>query len=85
MTAATPARNDVAARLAVIAGSINRRIRSAGGGLSHGMLSALATVSKIGPIRAADLAHHELVSAPSMTRVVAELEARLLVTRTVDP
>jgi DNA-binding MarR family transcriptional regulator len=79
------ASREVASRLAVVTGNLNRRIRSAGGGLSHGMLSALATVSKIGPIRPADLAHHELVSAPSMTRVVSELEARELVTRTVDP
>ena len=78
-------RSDVPGRLAFVAGRLNRRIRSAGGGLSHGLLSALATVQKYGPIRLADLAHQEFVSAPSTTRLVAELEKRGLVSRTTDP
>jgi DNA-binding MarR family transcriptional regulator len=57
----------------------------ASGGLSHGLLSSLATVSKRGPIRLADLASVELVSAPSITRIVAELESQGLVQRSVDP
>lgn len=77
--------SDVPGRLAFVAGRLNRRIRAAGGGLSHGLLSALATVQKYGPIRLAELAQQEFVSAPSTTRLIAELEKRGLVSRTVDP
>ena len=77
--------DDVPARLAFATGRLNRRLRSAGGGLSHGLLSALATVSKQGPLRLAELAQLETVSAPSTTRLVAELEGKGLVTRAADP
>jgi DNA-binding MarR family transcriptional regulator len=76
---------DVPARLAFATGRLNRRLRSAGGGLSHGLLSALATVSKQGPLRLAELAQLETVSAPSTTRLVAELESQGFVTRETDP
>lgn len=76
---------DVAARLAIVTGRLNRRIRAANDMLSYGSLSALATVQKYGPIRLADLAALEFISAPSTTRLVAELERRGLVTREVDP
>lgn len=75
----------LASRLAFVVGRLNRRLIAATGGLSHGLLSALATISKQGPIRLADLAQVELVSAPSITRVVAELETRGLVARKTDP
>ncbi|MCU1556246.1 MAG: MarR family transcriptional regulator [Microbacteriaceae bacterium] len=80
-----PATTETAARLAIIVGRFNRRLRSATGGLSHGLLSALASVTKHGPIRLADLAQLEQISAPSITRMVAELETRGLVARTTDP
>lgn len=76
---------DVPARLALALGRLNRRLRSAGGGLSHGLLSALATVNKDGPMRLAEVAHIEQVSAPSTTRLIAELEAQGLVSRRPDP
>jgi DNA-binding MarR family transcriptional regulator len=76
---------DLAGRLTFVVGRFNRRLQSATGGLSHGLLSALATVSKRGPIRLTDLAQVETVSAPSITRVVAELETRGLVARNADP
>ncbi|MFM9920643.1 MarR family winged helix-turn-helix transcriptional regulator [Lacisediminihabitans sp. H27-G8] len=66
-------------------GQLTRRLRSARGGLSHSLLSALVSVAKHGPIRLAELAQVELVSAPSITRLVAELEAKGLVSRTTDP
>lgn len=75
----------VAGRLAFVVGRLNRRLVGASGGLSHALLSALATVAKKGPIRLADLAQIEMVSAPSITRVVAELETRGLVARSADP
>lgn len=85
MTADYSSSSDVAGKLAMVVGRLNRRIRSASGELAHGSLSALATVSKSGPIRLADLAAQEFVSAPSVTRLVADLEARGLVSRSVDP
>jgi DNA-binding MarR family transcriptional regulator len=79
------ASGDVPARLAFATGRLNRRLRSAGGSLSHGLLSALATVNKHGPLRLAELAQLETVSPPSTTRLVAELEAQGFVTRETDP
>lgn len=81
----TDASTDTAARLAFVVGRFNRRLRSATGGLSHGLLSALASVTKHGPIRLAELAQVESVSAPSITRMIAELETRGLVARKPDP
>jgi DNA-binding MarR family transcriptional regulator len=78
-------RSDTAARLAMVTGRLNRRLRSAGGGLSHGLLSALSTLAKHGPLRLSDLAQIEMVSAPSTTRLVAELESKGLVSRQSDP
>ena len=66
-------------------GQLTRRLRAARGGLSHSLLSALVSVAKHGPMRLADLAQAELVSAPSITRLVAELEGNSLVSRTPDP
>lgn len=79
------ARADTAARLAIAVGRINRRIRPAADGLSHGLLSALATVVRLGPQRPGDLARLEVVAAPTMTRALGELVTRGLVTRTPDP
>ena len=74
-----------AERLALVVGRLNRRMQAATGGLSHGLLSALAMIAKHGPLRLSDLAQLEGVSAPSMTRTVAELEARGFVLRGPDP
>ena len=74
----------VSARLAFAVGRVNRRLATATGGLSHGLLSALATVAKYGPMRLAEVAQVEMVSAPSVTRVIAELEHRGLVARSSD-
>lgn len=77
--------DSVPARLALVVGRLNRRLALAPGGLSHGLLTALAVVAKRGPLRLAELAQLEGVSAPGATRLVAELEARGLVGRSVDP
>lgn len=74
-----------AERLALVVGRLNRRMQAATGGLSHGLLSAMAMISKHGPLRLSDLAQLEGVSAPSMTRTVAELESRGYVVRRQDP
>ena len=75
----------IPARLSLIIGRLNRRLAMAPGGLSHGLLMSLATVAKHGPMRLAELAQIEQVSAPSMTRTVSELESRDLVVRSGDP
>ena len=77
--------DDVPGRLALAVGRLNRRIRSSTGGLSHGQLSALSTIVRRGPLRPSELAAIEVTAAPTITRVVAELEARGLVERTPDP
>jgi DNA-binding MarR family transcriptional regulator len=77
--------DDVPGRLALAVGRLNRRIRSATGGLSHGQLSALSTIVRNGPLRPSEIAAIEVVAAPTITRVVSDLEARGLVERTPDP
>ncbi|GAB3611144.1 MULTISPECIES: MarR family winged helix-turn-helix transcriptional regulator [Humibacter] len=86
--AASPAgadRAETAARLAVVVGRINRRIRAVGEGLTQAQLSALSSIVRKGPLRPGDLARIESVAAPSATRVVAELESRGLIAREPDP
>ncbi|GAB3807341.1 hypothetical protein GCM10028798_31690 [Humibacter antri] len=84
-SAAGTDRAETAARLAVVVGRINRRIRAVGEGLTQAQLSALSSIVRKGPLRPGDLARIESVSAPSATRVVAELESRALIEREPDP
>jgi len=72
-------------RMALTVGRLYRRMRTVDGGLSHGLLSALATTITHGPLRLAELAERELISAPSATRLIAELETQGYVRRRVDP
>ena len=51
--------------------------------LTH--LAALSTLKRNGPMSPGELAAHERVQPPSMTRVVVALEAQGLVTRTPHP
>ena len=51
--------------------------------LTH--LSALSTLKRHGPMSPGELAAHERVQPPSMTRVVVALEGMGLVTRTAHP
>jgi DNA-binding MarR family transcriptional regulator len=80
-----PTENDFTTRLAVAIGRINRRIRPTRDGISHGLVSALGSIVRVGEIRPGDLARLEAVAAPTMTRIVADLEGRGLVTRRPDP
>lgn len=80
-----PDEHDLASRLAVAVGRLNRRIRPTRDGLSHGLVGVLSTVVKSGSIRPGDLARAEGVAAPTMTRVIADLEGRGYVGRTADP
>jgi DNA-binding MarR family transcriptional regulator len=76
---------EVASRLAVAIGQINRRARPGSSSLSYGLLSALSTVVRLGPLRPGDLARHEVVTKPTMTRVLGDLESRGLIERGPDP
>ncbi|WIB66614.1 MarR family transcriptional regulator [Curtobacterium sp. MCBD17_035] len=78
-------RGDVAARLAVAVGRINRRARPGTGALSYGLVSALSTIVRLAPLRPGDLARHEVVTKPTMTRVLSDLDARGLIERVTDP
>jgi DNA-binding MarR family transcriptional regulator len=51
--------------------------------LTH--LAALSTLKRYGPMSPGELAAHERVQPPSMTRVVSALEGMGLVTRTPHP
>ncbi len=51
--------------------------------LTH--LAALSTLQRHGPMSPGELAAHERVQPPSMTRVVGALEAMGLITRTPHP
>src|SRR3954447_12448581 len=68
-------------------GRLGRRMRAerAATDLSLGQLAALRTLDIHGPITASELAAHEKVQPPSMTRIIAALEAHGYLSRTPDP
>jgi len=72
-------------RIAVM--RLARRLRSERpeSGLTLTQLAALATVERHGPVTPGELAAHERVSPPSMTRVIAALERNNLLIRTAHP
>src|SRR5437588_7571348 len=68
-------------------GRLGRRMRAerAATDLSLGQLAALRTLDRHGPMTPSELAAHEKVQPPSMTRIIASLEAHGYLTRTPDP
>ena len=77
---------EIAARLRLSATRLARRLRKeAGSGLSPSQGSALAAVHNRGPLTLGALAEHERVAPPTITKVVAFLEAEGLVVRSADP
>src|SRR6478609_6901118 len=54
-------------------------------GLSPTLTASLATIAREGPLTLGELAAHERVAPPSVTKVVTKLEAEGLVTRQADP
>jgi DNA-binding MarR family transcriptional regulator len=77
-------RAEIAARLAIAVGRLNRRIRPAGE-LTPGQASALSIIVRQGPLRPGDIARAERVAAPTITRLLTELENRGLISRSADP
>lgn len=80
-----PDRTEIAARLAAAVGRINRRARTDSATLGYGIVSALATIQREGPLRPGDLSRIEVVTKPTMTRILTELEQRGFIEREADP
>jgi DNA-binding MarR family transcriptional regulator len=77
---------EIAGRLRLTATRLARKLRQeAQTGLTPSQLSALTTVERHGPVTLGALAEHEQVAPPSVTRVVAKLEADGFLTRQPDP
>ena len=77
---------EMAARLRLSSTRLARRLRQqAGTGHTPSQLSALATVERHGPLTLGALAEHERVAPPSITKLLAKLEADGLVERATDP
>ena len=75
----------MAARLRLSATRLARQLRQqSDAGLSPSQLSALASIEFHGPVTLGALADHERVAPPSVTKVVAKLEAAGLVQRQLD-
>ncbi len=77
----------VASSLRIAVMRLARRLRAerADTSLSLSQLAAMATLSRHQPMTPGELAAHEKVQPPSMTRILAALEERGLVTRTPHP
>jgi DNA-binding MarR family transcriptional regulator len=82
----TFATDEMTSRLRMVVARLSRRLRQeANEGATPSQLAALATVERHGPITLGDLAGHERVRPPTMTRIVAGLEETALVRRDIDP
>ena len=82
MTSSTDAALASRLRLSVMRLARRMRLERADTSLSLTQLAALATLERHGPLTPGELAAHERVQPPSMTRVVASLHDASLVTRT---
>jgi DNA-binding MarR family transcriptional regulator len=80
-------RQDLAAGLQFVLMRLTRVMRQAGSGeaLTLAELSALGTLHALAPITAGELAKRERLRPPSMTKVLASLADRGLISRDVDP
>ena len=85
-TSASPETAELAATLRFAITRLARLMRQQDtGGLAPTMGAMLATIDREGPLTLGELAGHEQVAPPTITKVVAKLEAAGLVTRTIDP
>ena len=77
--------DELAARLRVAVTRLNRRLRQESmTGISPSQEAALAAVKRLGRPTLGELAQAEQVQPPSMTRVVAAMEAAGLIVRSGD-
>ncbi|MDS1270189.1 MarR family transcriptional regulator [Lipingzhangella sp. LS1_29] len=77
----------LAATLRVTIGRLARRLRHqrTDASLSLGQSAALVTLDRHGQLTPGELAEHEKMQPPSMTRIITALETRGLVRRTRHP
>ena len=76
---------ELASGLRVGIARLSRRLRyqhTGGTGLNLGQLATLGTLDRHGPLSPRELAEHEKVQPPSMTRILAALEEQGLILRT---
>jgi len=77
---------EVAARLQLVVSRLHRRIRVDGtGSVPPAQLSALITIEQHGPLRPSEIARREALTPSRITRMLAALDERGLVTRSPDP
>ena len=73
------------ARLRLVTMRLARRLRQQSeGDVTASMLSALASIARLGPLTLGELAAVEQVQPPSMTKIVGKLEEQGLVVREPD-
>jgi DNA-binding MarR family transcriptional regulator len=88
MARTTLADTELSSALRISVMRLARRLRSersSTADLTLTQISALSTLSRLGPSTPSELAAQERVQPPSMTRVIAALEERGLVTRVPHP
>lgn len=77
---------DTQARLRLAIGRLHRRLRAAErGGLTPSQVSTLASIEAFGPLRLGELAARESLAPPTLSRILAVLEAEGYVDRAADP
>jgi DNA-binding MarR family transcriptional regulator len=85
-TSQTRSRAGLAAALRVSISRLSRRMRAQGDhSLSATQIAALGAVFRHGALTPGELAEHEKVQPPSMTRVISRLEEKGLLTRSPHP
>lgn len=81
-----PSESELAAHLRLALARVARRLRQeAGAELSPSLTSALASIEAHGPVTPSELAVHERVQRPTITRVLARLLESELIDRAADP
>ena len=77
---------ELAGQLRVVVARLARILRQQDqSGMPPTLLAALTTVGRSGPLTFGELAAHEQVAAPTITKAVQKLEAKGLVSRRPDP
>jgi DNA-binding MarR family transcriptional regulator len=79
--------DELVRRLRTVVARLNRRLRQEGVGddtVTVSQLSALFSIERLGAVTLGELAEHERVKPPTMTRIVARLEEAGLVERQTD-
>jgi DNA-binding MarR family transcriptional regulator len=83
---ATEVDEDAVDRLRMALLRLSRRLRQESPpGITPSQLSALASIAHLGPVTIGDLATHENVQPPSISRIVGALEGEGWVERIADP